>query len=60
MTKARRKKKSSLATTRTIDSTPRGIILERVKRLRGLPHRPLDIISEFFVQHYLRHRRQSP
>jgi len=42
------------------DSTPQGIILERFKRLRGLPSHSLDFLSETFMHHYLRTKHRAP
>jgi len=39
------------------NSTPRGIILERFKRLKGLPVRSLDLLSEYFIHRYLNNKR---
>ncbi|MBF0254100.1 MAG: hypothetical protein HQL11_03115 [Candidatus Omnitrophica bacterium] len=40
-----------------LPGTPRGIILERFKRMKALPTHSLDTFSEFFAHHYLRNKR---
>jgi hypothetical protein len=57
MPKGKRKTKRETSLCRAEDSTPRGIILERFKRMKSDPNRSLDLISEFFIQHYLRTKR---
>ncbi|MFT5207071.1 MAG: hypothetical protein ACI9CF_000819 [Candidatus Omnitrophota bacterium] len=37
-----------------LDGTPNGVILERIKRQTGLPHRYPDALSHFFMTHHIR------
>jgi len=57
MPNSKRPRKPSRSLVHSSNSTPRGIILERFKRLKGRPARSLDLISEFFIHHYLSNKR---
>jgi len=57
MDKAKSNAKPNQKMQEVHDGTPKGMILERFKRIRSLPFRSLDLRSEFFVHHYLRNKR---
>lgn len=60
MNKRKRSQNSKAADPRPAKKgTPQGIILERFKRLHGLPQHPLDWQSEFFMTHFLSAKKRA-
>ncbi len=48
------KRKNADLNSGELNGTPSGVILERMKRQTGLPHRHLDALSHFFMTHHIR------
>ncbi|MCA9396724.1 MAG: hypothetical protein KC649_06095 [Candidatus Omnitrophica bacterium] len=59
MEKVSKSLRSYIPSTDGKQSAPYGVILERFKKINAQGARRVDLVSEFFVQYYLRAKKSS-